>query len=155
MVLATSAQSQSKSLTLDQQSISNQSHALQDYQSPLKSKIVLRSFDLRFNSQTDRDSSLHGVMATPRKALNRLKKRTLVRLDGFVMHNTSRIYFEKIETQRAGAGQPRARTVPGSALQMASPNTYGMHWTDVSMQHIKPKAFAAVHKHATKQHDAV
>ncbi|PWY65370.1 protein kinase [Aspergillus sclerotioniger CBS 115572] len=90
--------------------------------------------------------------------------RFIVRLpsrEGFVMQYTENMlhYFEKIETQRAGAVRAKARATPAPALQMASPNTYGMHWSggltyNVTGQ-IGKGAFATVYKLATKQHGAV
>ncbi|OJZ85950.1 hypothetical protein ASPFODRAFT_135245 [Aspergillus luchuensis CBS 106.47] len=90
--------------------------------------------------------------------------RFIVRLpsrEGFVMQYTENMlrYFEKIETQRAGAAQPRARTTPAPALQIASPNTYGMHWSGGSIYNVTGQigkgAFATVYKLATKQHGSV
>ena len=90
--------------------------------------------------------------------------RFIVRLpsrEGFVVQYTENMlhYFEKIETQRAGAVRAKARATPAPVLQMASPNTYGMHWSggltyNVTGQ-IGKGAFATVYKLATKQHGAV
>ncbi|RAL04614.1 serine/threonine-protein kinase [Aspergillus ibericus CBS 121593] len=90
--------------------------------------------------------------------------RFIVRLpsrEGFVMQYTENVlhYFERIEAQRAGAVRARARATPAPALQMASPNTYGMHWSGGLIYNVTGQigkgAFATVYKLATKQHGAV